>query len=198
MKRLLILLFALMLSGCSVGSNPPTSTPPPGIPKVNPPSSCHIAGELPDSHCTPGATNPAVTQATIQQTICVKGWTSTIRPPVTYTDPLKRQQMGEYGFTDAISLHEEDHLIPLELGGNPTDPTNLWPQPHAGNDGASLGSQAKDKTENATRAAVCDGRMPLSVAQKRIASDWVSLYNEFNNAGLLGIVDPKATEGPQD
>ncbi|MBV8598859.1 MAG: hypothetical protein JO017_08565, partial [Actinobacteria bacterium] len=30
---------------------------------------------------TPGATNPDVTQATIGSTICVRGWTATVRPP---------------------------------------------------------------------------------------------------------------------
>jgi len=30
---------------------------------------------------TPGAFNPDVRQSTIDQTICVHGWTKTIRPP---------------------------------------------------------------------------------------------------------------------
>jgi hypothetical protein len=34
----------------------------------------------PDPHRTPGAINPAVTQDTIASTICVKGWTRTVRP----------------------------------------------------------------------------------------------------------------------
>jgi hypothetical protein len=36
---------------------------------------------LPDPACTPGALNPDVTQASIGSTICVSGWTATIRPP---------------------------------------------------------------------------------------------------------------------
>jgi len=35
----------------------------------------------PDPETTPGVINPEVTQANIQQTICVKGWTRTLRPP---------------------------------------------------------------------------------------------------------------------
>ena len=50
------------------------------------PGSCHATGrspyELPDRHCTPGALNPAVTQATIDHTICVQAYTKTIRPEV--------------------------------------------------------------------------------------------------------------------
>src|SRR5258708_3844160 len=48
----------------------------------DPNAKCHINGVLPDSTCTPGSTNPNVTQANIQQTICVSGYTQTIRPPV--------------------------------------------------------------------------------------------------------------------
>ena len=44
-----------------------------------------------DVRCTPGAFNLDVTQATINSTICVSGWTSTIRPPSSYTTRLKNQ-----------------------------------------------------------------------------------------------------------
>jgi len=75
---------------------------------------------------TPGVTNPQVTQ---QQTICVQGWTGTIRPPRSYTDPLKAQQLQAVRFTDKNPAHyEEDHFISLELGGHPRDAKNLWPE----------------------------------------------------------------------
>jgi len=47
-------------------------------------------GVLPDPACTPGATNSAVTRATIATTICRSGYTKTIRPPASYTGALKR------------------------------------------------------------------------------------------------------------
>src|SRR5664280_1012277 len=87
-------------------------------------------GVLPDAACTPGATNPAVTQATIGSTICRSGYTATIRPPASYTDALKRQQIAAYGYTDTSPRsYEEDHLISLELGGASSDQRNLWPEP---------------------------------------------------------------------
>lgn len=43
----------------------------------------------PPAALVPGAVNPAVTQANIQRTICVPGWTRTVRPPVPYTNALK-------------------------------------------------------------------------------------------------------------
>ena len=45
---------------------------------------------------TPGVANPDVTSATTAITICKSGWTRTIRPPVSYTNDLKRKQMREY------------------------------------------------------------------------------------------------------
>ena len=40
---------------------------------------------LPDASRTPGAINLSVTQKTIGETICVRGWTHMVRPPVGYT-----------------------------------------------------------------------------------------------------------------
>lgn len=46
-------------------------------------SSC-FAGDLPDPVRTPGAINPDVTQANVQSTVCVRGWSKTGRPPVSH------------------------------------------------------------------------------------------------------------------
>ena len=84
----------------------------------------------PDPTLTPGATNPDITQATIAATICNPQWsTKTIRPPASYTNTLKKQQLGATRYVDKTPSHyEEDHLISLELGGNPSDRKNLWPE----------------------------------------------------------------------
>src|SRR5690348_4668973 len=60
---------------------------------------------------TPGVLNAAVTQATIGSTICVRGWTATVRPPTSYTSALKLRQMSTYGETGPSSGYQEDHLI---------------------------------------------------------------------------------------
>jgi hypothetical protein len=109
---------------------------------------------------TPGVLNPNVTQANIRSTICRRGWTETIRPPTTYTDALKRKQMRQYGETGSLSDYQEDHLISLELGGNPTDPRNLWPEPYPR-------AAAVDQIENELNAEVCSGQLTLAQAQQR-------------------------------
>jgi len=42
--------------------------------------------------------NPAVTQATIAATICVAGYTATIRPPTSVTNRIKAHQIAAYGY----------------------------------------------------------------------------------------------------
>jgi hypothetical protein len=141
------------------------------------PSICHmLRGGLPDPKCTPGAINPSVTQDNIESTICVPGFSKTVRPPVSYTTPLKIKLMQSYGFTDSRSNYELDHLISLEIGGNPTDVRNLWPEPGYG----QYNFHIKDRFENYLHNAVCSGSMSLSDAQKEIATDWIS---NWNNAG---------------
>ena len=71
---------------------------------------------------TPGVLNPAVTQATIRATICTRGWTRTVRPPVSYTNALKVRQLVQYGLRGPPSAFQEDHLISLELGRQPDRP----------------------------------------------------------------------------
>jgi len=60
------------------------------------------------------------------------------------------------------AAYEEDHFIPLELGGAPRDPGNLWPQP-------IKEAQRKNWWEVSLNRAVCAGRMTLSAAQHKIA-----------------------------
>lgn len=131
---------------------------------------------LPDPACTPGALNPDVTQDTIGSTICVSGWTATVRPPSSYTTALKKKQIVEYGYSDTnLSDYEEDHFVPLELGGAPRSEENLWPEPHAG----SEGSADKDTVENKLKKAVCAGEVNLTDAQDAIMTDWTTALSSL-------------------
>jgi hypothetical protein len=111
---------------------------------------------------TPGALNPDVTPATTRSTICSRGWTQTIRPPSSFTSPLKREQMRVYGFAGTAADYEEDHFISLELGGAPNDPKNLWPERRPQAD-------VVDGVENDLNAQVCSGQLSLAEAQRKLA-----------------------------
>jgi hypothetical protein len=140
------------------------------------------ADALPDATLTPGALNPAVTQGDIYSTICVRGWTRSVRPPERYTERLKREQIREYGYADRwLRDYEEDHLVPLELGGSPTSPRNLWPEPH--HVAGGWNSYRKDRLENRLNHLVCRGRLSLRAARRAIARNWVAAYRRFMRRG---------------
>ena len=133
---------------------------------------------LPDPTRTPGAVNPAVTQGTIRSTICVSGWTRTVRPSSQYTSKLKREQLRALGYADQRpGDYHEDHLVPLSLGGSPDDVRNLWPEPLTVSGGWSPAK--KDRLENALNRLVCAGRLSLADARAAIAADWISAYNRY-------------------
>jgi hypothetical protein len=151
----------------------------------------------------PGAVNPDITPANIDENVCKKGWsTKSIRPPSSYTTTLKGIQLRSLGYTLPNKLpqvatasgnstrpdirkciarssnpacYEEDHLISLELGGHPRSPDNLWPEPWFGDWNAGV----KDKLENRLHALVCSGEISLREAQKAIASDWIAAYKKY-------------------
>ena len=109
---------------------------------------------------TPGVLNAAVTQANTASTICRRGWTRTIRPPVSYTNALKATGLRRYRLRGPPSAFQEDHLISLELGGDPVDPRNLWPEPYPR-------AAAVDRIENDLNHRVCTGSLSLADAQRR-------------------------------
>ncbi len=139
---------------------------------VTTPDECHSFNGLPDPICTPGVADPSVTQDNILTTICVSAYTTKVRPSSRYTDTLKAQQIKAYGYPDTkLADYEEDHLIPLELGGHPTDPPNLWPELLTG----PYAATKKDGVENWLHTRVCSGLMSLAAAQRAIATNWESL-----------------------
>jgi hypothetical protein len=111
---------------------------------------------------TPGVLNPDVTQATIARTICSHGWTRTVRPPTSYTNALKLEQMRQYGFSGGPADYQEDHFISLELGGAPRDRQNLWPERRPRADHV-------DTIENDLNDRVCSGEISLAEGQRREA-----------------------------
>ena len=134
---------------------------------------------LPDPVRTPGAINASATQANLETTVCKSGWAATVRPPTAYTSALKVAQILEYGYADKNPSHyQEDHLVPLELGGAPRDPRNLWPQPNSVSlpDGSVVGSKEKDDLEDILHREVCDGSLLLADAQRSIAIDWIGAW----------------------
>ena len=128
--------------------------------------------QLPDPKLTPGALNPAVTQENIKQTICKSGYTKTIRPPSSYTTNLKIKQMAERGLVGKAKDWEEDHRVPLIVGGDPKSPLNVWPEiwPEA---------RLKDRLETYEGKQICAGRITLKEAQVIFLGDFWIEYDRL-------------------
>ena len=124
----LLLIGAFLYYRSNPGGASPVSHEPVGTPSVNARAGPEYA--YPNLDLTPGAIDPTVTQDNIQSTICVPGYTKTVRPPERITHRLKLQIMAAYGRSGDLRDYELDHFIPLELGGCPDCVTNLWPEPY--------------------------------------------------------------------
>lgn len=135
-----------------------------------------FAGDLPDTRLTPGVINPDITQDNIQKTVCVKGFSKTIRPPVYYTNSLKKYQIRQYGYANTDPRdYEEDHLIALSIGGAPMDEKNLWPQPRK----SEWGADKKDELEFTLFLMVCKNEILLKDAQRAMATDWIAAWKSY-------------------
>jgi hypothetical protein len=127
-------------------------------------SGCVPNQALPDPACASGAVLTTDTSV-----ICVSGYTQTVRDV-----PLseKQQVFAEYGIDWSLhSGYEVDHIISLELGGS-NEISNLYPESYS----IQYGARVKDKLENYLHREVCVGRLPITVAQQEIATDWLKYY----------------------
>ena len=163
-------------AGCGIASaDVPVGPGPNADYTVQPqpaPGTCHYrtavdGSTLPDPLCTPGATNPTVTQDTLYSTVCKKGYAASIRPPRDVTDVEKRSNAASYDYRGSLADTEYDHLIPLALGGDPNDPRNLWVEPTAS-------PNPKDDVEFRLIQLVCRRQVALADAQAAIAGDWTT------------------------
>jgi len=131
---------------------------------------------LPDPAVKPGVLNPAVTDGTIRATICVHGWTATVRPPASVTDRMKAKDTPA-GHVPAGG--EEDHLISIEDGGSPTDPKNLWWMVYDDH----YGARVKDVLETRLHRLVCSGTISLDDARTALVPNWLEGYERY--VGML-------------
>jgi hypothetical protein len=168
----------LVLAACDASTTATDTSPSPDVSVVASAPRVATTSPLPVDPCHVGAVtycalNPAVTQATIASTICLSGWTATVRPPSSYTSSLKVEQLATFGYADQNPKdYEEDHRVPLELGGAPRDTSNLSPER-----GAS--PNPKDSAENDARLNVCAGRATLQAEQVAFIAAWLGPYPAY-------------------
>jgi hypothetical protein len=163
-----LLLVIAALSACTTAPVSRTPAPaPPASPTYPNPNSLDIPCMQTSHGCI--ALNPDVTQESIDQTICVSGYTKSVRPGTAYTDGVKRKLLRERGEgPEHLADYELDHRIPLALGGHPRKLSNLMLQPWDGEDSAKI----KDRLEVQLQRKVCHGEWDLADAQHCIAENW--------------------------
>ena len=188
-RRPVLLALAAMIAVSCAGPNTgdatygpgASATPDPaataGMPNESPapPGACHFPNgdkSLPDPACTPGETDPRVTQATIHQTICVPGWSKKVRPPVTVTEPIKSERMAAYGMRGVSASEVElDHLIAITDGGATTR-ANLWPE-------YWVYAHKKDDLEVKIHEMICSGQITLAAGQQALTVNWPASYQKY-------------------
>ena len=118
-----------------------------------------------------------VTQENLASTICrAGGYSDSVRPPESVTEPFKRVALSAYAETGPSSQYELDHLVPLGLGGA-SSVANMWPEP---DDHPRPGfANSKDVVELELHDLVCAAgeghrHLPLVTAQALIAEDWTT------------------------
>src|SRR5947209_4598391 len=144
---------ALLLAACASVS----PEAPPGIPgAVTAKPSERSAPPTPRSPFKepPGVVLADVTQANVDKTICVPGWTATVRPATSFTQGLKRVMLVRAGLPPGDSIkYELDHFVPLAVGGHPRSEDNLWLQKWDG----AWNARIKDRLERKLQVMVCAG-----------------------------------------
>jgi hypothetical protein len=97
------------------------------------------------------------------------------------TNKEKRANAASYGYTGSLREAEYDHLISLQLGGDPNAPRNLWVEPPSPGHKAGAGpNNPKDAVETHLHTAICKGSITLAAAQRAIASDWTTAEPTLN------------------
>jgi hypothetical protein len=162
----------LGITGYALAAGGPKKDPGPAIllaPRTQT-TGCKL-GPDPVPACSPGAYAKRLTK----KVICAKGVFTTA--DYRYVpDSEKRDVEAEYGMDTTKKYGrslEIDHIVSLELGGS-NDIANLFPEGKY----AHPGYKIKGALETRVAHMVCDGKIGLRTAQRRIATDWQGLYKD--------------------
>ena len=132
-----------------------------------------------------GAINPEVTQENLQETICHKGWSKTVRPDSSWSMRIKRRLLREQHPEAASREFELDHRVPIEEGGCPNCESNVWLEPwrdpgeHKCVPDQMLDAACKDVLENLVHRRTCSGQMTLREGQAAFLGDWRQAYHRL-------------------
>jgi hypothetical protein len=123
-----------------------------------------------DPSCAPGKLAPAVA-ANIEHTVCNAAWvsaTSRLQPPPS-AQALDKLVI-EYQLPGNPVTYTPARVIPVEDGGSPTSPLNLYPLPLNGFGGQRTRTAVAEQLHD----EICSHRITIAQATKTLEGDWLS------------------------
>ena len=152
---------------------------------------------------TPGATNPAITQATAASTICKPRYANKIKSQI--SNRTRTKVFSEYAIAkNQRSGYAIGHLVPTDLGGT-NALTNLWPIPLKG----TATPQREAVVDAAVHQSMCAGFISLATAQGQFNASWANVDTNlvtpatvvsqplwfWSDTGALALWVPKTSSG---
>lgn len=121
-----------------------------------------------DPDCAPGVVDAAVRGHTAQ-TICSPGWLATttkVKPSVASLDQL----LIKYQLPGNPVTYVAAQVIPVEDGGSPTGPANLYPLPLNGYGGQRTRMLVADELHR----EICASKITVAQSAKLLEGDWLA------------------------
>jgi hypothetical protein len=153
---------------------------------------------LPDPVLTPGAILPSIAD----DRLCTKD--RRVRAPEIAKE-LEDEVFAAYGIrSPKPGQWKIDVLIPVELGGDPSNIKNLFPLPYSINaDGSDLGANTKRLAEVAVLRQLCGAsqtspqKITFAEAREQFANNWPVLYREFVDKEFPPFYEPDINNYPK-
>jgi hypothetical protein len=125
-----------------------------------------------DPHCAPGLLNPAAA-AHPKVTICARSWLAAAQrsaPSAQHDNDQLDKLLIEYQLPGSPLTYTIAHVVPIEDGGSPISPLNLYPLPIEGYGGAETQAIIADQLHQ----QICAGKTPVQRAAQLLEGDWLS------------------------
>ena len=112
--------------------------------------------------------------------MCVGGYVNPTYPRPTrssyFSGKPGKQQMCKYSYMELLSKnYQEIRLVPPEVGGNPSDPRNLWPKPPI----SAWDVARKERSKFVTSRMVCTQEITLAEIQQAISANLIEVWKKL-------------------
>lgn len=143
------------------------------------------AAELPPPPLTAAAiepkikTTPKITSKSYQdnlpQTLCVGGQVNSAHSSYFSGEPARRQSC-KFSYMETFRKnYEEIRFVPPSVGGNPSDPRNLWPKPQI----SAWDAAQKERPKLVTSRMVCTQEITLAEIQQAVSANLIEVWKKL-------------------